>query len=382
MNLLLLRLKGSLAGLGLVILSMVSISGHALPFQWQENLLPVEDMRLHRVAAASGHLIAIGAIGTSPELDPVAATSTDGLVWQIVDIGLAGRFATDIIHSDDGFIVALADGSLRIGDLDGSGWSEVTPPADLRLRSTSLVEHQGRLMLFGLAATSPLTSRIIASADFQTWETVFEMTGVTSPTGLSEPASIGSALALLFTPGPPTIPARGLGVSSDGSTWEIFEGGFFSDTSSIATRQGILFAVTREIVGGPQPVQILRRGPSDFEWQQIFQSEISAQSAGPLRGGTPGLVLRIMSEGQQVLLTSADGSTWTRQEFTPMGHPVDFVAWRDSWVGVGETALRGQPQGSVPVPVLSTLALLLLAVGLAGLAAFRLLQRAGWVFGK
>ncbi|MFN2335136.1 MAG: hypothetical protein ABR550_12020 [Wenzhouxiangellaceae bacterium] len=370
MNLRFLWRKNMLAGLGLVALSMVLTPAHALVFQWQENVLPVEDMRLLRVAASSAHLIAIGRVGNSPDLDPIAATSTNGLDWQIVDIGLAGRFATDIIHGEDGFIVALDDGSLRIGDLD-TGWNEVAPPADLRLQRTRLIEHQGRLLLFGSAASDLRTSRIIALADFQTWSTVFEQTDVTSGTGLSNPASIGSALALLFAPGPPSFPARHLGLSSDGSTWELFESEFTSDTSSIATRQGSLFAVTRDAFDNAQPLHILRRGPADLEWQQISHPEIIVEAAGPMRGGAPGLVLRATLNGQQALLTSVDGSTWTRQGFTPTRHPVDFVAWRDAWVGVGETALRGQPQGSVAVPALSTLALLLLAAGLAGLTAGR-----------
>ena len=115
---------GALRTLGLGLLLLFSMPSPALLFDWQEQPWPAESMQLFKVVASPERLIAIGRVGISPDFEPVAVTSTDGRNWQIGDLGLDGRFASDLIHTDDGFILALEDGSLRIGD-PNRGWDEV-----------------------------------------------------------------------------------------------------------------------------------------------------------------------------------------------------------------------------------------------------------------
>lgn len=358
-----------------IVLAITSAPVQAQVFQWQENSWPAEDMHLSKVAASGERLIAVGRIGTSPDFEPVAVTSTDGRNWQIVDLGLAGRFVSDILHTDDGFILALEDGSLRIGDPD-QGWDEIVPPDEVRLRSPSLVKHQGRLLMFGMSATIGVrTAMINASADLQTWETLFSQSGNTIAPFLSDPASTGSALALIFVLPAPAIGIV-LGFSTDGSTWEFCCDGLGgSNVSSPTVREETLFAVVRDIFQGIQPLRIARRAPSALDWELILHPEILVESASPIRGGPPGLVLRATIEGQQALLAGVDGSSWTRQAFTPSGFTQDFVAWQGGWVGVGDTVVLGRPQGSVPVPTLSIPGVLLLALGLLSLARFSRRQR-------
>lgn len=366
-----------LTGLGSLALMAVSPAGLALSFQWQENALPDSEMELFGVAASPDRLLALGRIGTSPDSEPVAATSTDGLDWQIVDIGLAGRFGVDILHTDDGFIISLEDGSLRIGDLGDGGWNETTPPDEFRLQSPQLVEHEGRLLLFGRSESLANTSQIIATEDFASWETLYESLAVTSTTALANPVSTGSTMAMRVLPGPPSIPLNNLWFSTDGSNWEDFDGsGLAYLISALTARGAVLHAVAISPSGSDQSLQTLSRGSADADWQRIIHPELQIDSPGPIGGGAPGLVLRAIVDDQQALLTSIDGSSWTLQAFTPSGGIADFVAWRGGWVAVGETAVRGQPQGSVPVPAFSAGGLALLMLGLLLLGRLSL-RRAG-----
>ncbi len=368
------------ARLGLIVsatlFSIFSAPANALIFDWQEQAWPAENMELGKVAASPERLIAVGRSGTSPDFEPVAVTSSDGRNWQIVDLGLAGRFVSDILHTDDGFILALEDGSLRIGDPD-QGWDEIVPPDPVRLRSPSLVRHQGRLLLFGLSATIGVrTAMINASTDLQTWETLFSQSGNTFAPFLSSPASTGSALALIFVLPAPAIGIV-LGFSTDGSTWEFCCDGLGgSNVSSTTVREETLFAVVRDIFQGTQPLRIARRGPSALDWELVLHPEILVESASPIRGGPSGLVIRATIEGQQALLAGVDGSSWTRQAFTPSGFIQDFVAWKGGWVGVGDTVVLGRPQGSVPVPTLSGRGLALLVLLLLTLMRLSLPRRA------
>jgi hypothetical protein len=358
-----------------VVLSIASSPVQAQVFQWQENSWPAEDMNLSKVAASAERLIAVGRTGTSPDFAPVAVTSTDGRNWQIVDVGLAGRFVSDILHTEQGFILALEDGSLRIGDPD-QGWDEIVPPDEARLRLASVVEHQGRILLFGQLVSNFRTSRIVATADFLAWDLLWEGSDLFVGPFLIDPISNGTALAMSIVFGPPAFPIAGLLYSSDGIDWEGHDDGFRLAPTSIATRQGTLFARTRETSGNIHPLRILQRGPGDVDWQPIIHPDFLVNSSGLIRGGPPGLVLQVTIDGQQALLAGVDGSSWTRQGFTPSGLTQDFVAWQGGWVGVGDTALLGRPQGSVPVPTISIPGLLLLALGLLALARFSRRQRA------
>lgn len=368
---------GALRALGLGLLLLASMPSLALVFDWQERAWPVENMQLFKVAASPERLLAIGRVGISPDFEPVAVTSTDGRNWQIIDVGLAGRRASDILHTEDGFIVALHDGSLRIGDPD-RGWDEIVPPDGVRMQFPSLVEHQGRLLLFGRLVNIARTSGIIATPDFQTWDVLWEQSDFFVGPGLVDPISSGTALAMTIIFGPPTAPIGGLLHSSDGIVWEGNDDGFgFSlEPTSIASRQGTLYARTRETSGNIHPLRILRRGPSDVDWQPIVHPDFLVNSSGLIRGGAPGLVLRVTIDGEQALLTGIDGDSWTRQAFTPAGFIRDFVAWRGGWVGVGDTVVLGRPQGSVPVPTLSGLGLALLILSLLALTQLSLRRRA------
>jgi len=367
------QLAAALLAAGLAILSNPL---HALPFEWREAALPVEDMQLTRVAAGPEYLLAIGGIGTLQDFQPLVATSADGLDWRIVDIGLAGRRATDVIHTGDGFIVALDDGSLRIGGLD-RGWTEITPPAEARLTFSSLVEHQGRLLLFGFSEENSRASRVIAGANFQSWEILYERTQVLGAPGFADPVSSGWGLAMHILFGPPSIPFDNLFFSTDGSNWAPFDdGGAGYSVRALSARDSILYA---SVSGSPGTLQIFRRGPDDADWQRFPHPEFQVESSGPMQGGTPGLILGATIDGQRALLASIDGDSWARQGFAPSGAISDFVAWRGGWVGVGESALRGQPQGTTPVPTISTLGLVMLALmlGLFARARFSPRQRAG-----
>ena len=365
---------GALRTLGLGLLLLSSMPSPALIFDWQEHPWPAENMQLSKVVASPERLIAIGRVGVSPDFEPVAVTSTDGRNWQIVDLGLAGRSASDLIHTDDGFILALDDGSLRIGDPD-RGWDEIQPPDETRLLSPSVVEHQGRLLLFGQLASNFRTSKIIATPDFMTWEVLWEQSGLFSGPGLFDPISSGTALAMTIFYEPPTVPIGTLLHSGDGLVWEGYGDGFRLEPTSITSRQGTLFARTRETSGSIHALRILRRGPSDVDWQPIIHPDILVNSSGLIRGGAPGLVLRVAIDGQQALLTGIDGSSWTQQTFKPSSFVFDFSAWRGGWVGVGDTVVLGRPQGSVPVPALSGLGLLLLILSLLALMRFSLRRR-------
>ena len=189
------------------LFSFFSLSAHALIFDWQEQAWPAENMQLFKVAASPERLLAIGRVGVSPDFEPVAVTSTDGRNWQIIDLDLAGRLVSDILHTDDGFILALEDGSLRIGGPD-QGWDEIVPPDEARLRLASVVDHQGRILLFGQRVSSFRTSRIVGTEDFLSWDVLWEGSDLFVGPFLIDPVSSGAALAMMTISGPPTVTRR------------------------------------------------------------------------------------------------------------------------------------------------------------------------------
>jgi len=356
-------------GLVLAALMTATAPAHGLVFQWQENPWPEPDMQLGRVAASPDVLIATGSRGVSPAVEPVAVSSIDGRDWQIIDIGMDGRTATDLIYTGTGFIVALEDGNLLIGDVD-EGWNEVAPPAELRQQSPDVLEHQGRILLFGRVASDPETSQVIATEDFGTWELVWERTLVTGGSSPNEPVSSGAAIAMGLLPGPPAAPVNQLLFSMDGGNqWETFNGGQADfDLGALAVRGPTLYGVGRDPLQGVQPLQTLRRTPPEPDWQRVFHPDIQVENPGPIRGGAPGLVLQARVAGQHALLTSSDALSWTPQSFTPSAAISDFVAWRDGWVGVGQAAVLGLPQASVPVPGLSRTGIAMMMLSLLALA--------------
>jgi len=266
---------------------------------------------LNGVTYGNGTFVAVGEVGT-------ILTSTDGVTWDTKTSGTT-QGLEGVTYGNGTFIAVGGSGTI-LTSTDGVTWNTRTSETTNHLYGVT--NGNGTFVAVGGSGT------ILTSSDGVTWSTRTSGTtqglhGVTYGNGTF--VAVGWYGTIL--------------TSTDGVTWTERTSGYFYILEGVAYCDGTFIAVgtSGTILTSPDGVNWNTRTSgtsSDLEGVTYGDGILVAVTSGTRTTLAPGYIN--VSRGEKILLTSADGTTWTKRNFSSL----DGVTYGNStFVAVGYSGL-------------------------------------------